>query len=60
MCHINRARLCLITVVRLMSQTGYDLLTRTEKGKQRSRIIRLIITPTGKFLEVGPNSSFNL
>ena len=28
-----------------------DLLMRTEKGKQRSRIIRLIITTTGMFLE---------
>ena len=30
-----------------------DLPTRTEKGKQSSRIIRLIITtrPTGRFLE---------
>ena len=27
-----------------------DLLRRTEKGKQRSRIIKLIVTTTGRFL----------
>ena len=32
-------------------QVMNDLIKRTEKGKQRSRIIRLIITTTGKFLE---------
>ena len=28
-----------------------DLLRRTEKGKQRSRIIKLTVTTTGRFLE---------
>ena len=28
-----------------------DLLRRTEKAKQRSRIIRLIVTTTERFLE---------
>ena len=46
---INKARIRLVTVVQLMSQT--DQLVRTEKGKQRSRIIRLIITTAGRFLE---------
>ena len=40
----NRARLCLVAVLN-------DLLRRTVKGKQRSRIIRLNITTTGRFLE---------
>ena len=35
-----------------------DLLRRTEKGKQRSRIIRLIITTTGRFLESNVLSNF--
>ena len=53
---IKRAGIRLVTVVQLMSQTGYEGPTyenrkKTTKGKQRSRMIRLIITTTGRFLE---------
>ena len=29
-----------------------DLLRRTEKGKQRSRLIKLIVTTTGKYEQI--------
>ena len=34
-----------------VKQVMNDLLVGTEKGKRRSRLIRLIITTTGRFLE---------
>ena len=47
-----------ITGVQLMSQTGYKWPTYEEECKQRLRMIRLIITTIGRFLE--SRTKFNL